>query len=67
MSAEWAAHPPQPIQSTSTNQQTRFAKTLKLTVMWCHMVTMAVPYGDHGSERIKMQSSITHAWLRLQI
>jgi hypothetical protein len=69
MSAEWAAHPSQPIQPTSTNQKTLFApvnlslmhfikniqvqmnpfcaKTLKLTIMWCHMATMALRGLNH--------------------
>jgi hypothetical protein len=68
MSAEWDAHPSQPIQPTSTNRKTLFA-TVKLSLLhftqniqisinpFCAKILKTnynvVPYGDHGTERVK--------------
>jgi hypothetical protein len=67
MSAEWAAHPSQPIQPTSTNQKSLFAKVNLSLMHFIQNIQVpmnpfcaknfktnynVVPYGDHGTERV---------------
>jgi hypothetical protein len=71
MSAEWAARTSQPIQPTSTNQTTLFAPENLSLMHFTHNIQVplnpfcaknfqtsynVVPYGDHGTERVKYQT-----------
>jgi hypothetical protein len=61
MSAEWAAHPLQPIQLTSTNQKSLFHSepvstvhfTQDIAPTYAFVYINMVPKSDHGSKRVK--------------
>jgi hypothetical protein len=67
MLAEWAAHPSQPIQPTSTNQKALFAPVNLMHFIENIKISMnpfcvkklktnfnVLPYGGHGPDRVQM-------------